>query len=62
MTTERLDLTDLEDVKRCSSAIASKERTIDAIILNAGVMACPLGRTKQDFETQIGLLLLCVVG
>ena len=57
MTTERLDLTDLEDVKRCSNAIASKERKIDAVILNAGVMACPLGRTKQGFETQIGMLL-----
>ena len=54
MTVEKLDLADPESIKQCASTIASRESRIDALILNAGVMACPLSRTKQDFELQIG--------
>jgi NAD(P)-dependent dehydrogenase (short-subunit alcohol dehydrogenase family) len=46
-----LDLTDLSSVRAFAS---SWEGEIDVLILNAGVMAVPEGRTKDGFETQIG--------
>jgi len=46
-----LDLTDLSSVRAFASGW---EGAIDVLILNAGVMAVPAGRTKDGFETQIG--------
>ena len=39
---------DRQDMLRAS------RRTLDLVIANAGVMACPLGRTAEGFETQFG--------
>jgi NAD(P)-dependent dehydrogenase (short-subunit alcohol dehydrogenase family) len=48
-----LDLSDLRSVE----AFAEREggAPLHLLINNAGIMACPLGRTKQGFENQIGV-------
>lgn len=46
-----LDLTDLASVRTFA---ASFEGPIDVLVNNAGVMAVPLGRTKDGFEMQMG--------
>ena len=49
-----LDLADLESVKRAAEAIKDEHSGIDFLVLNAGVMMCPLMRTKQGLEMQFG--------
>lgn len=49
-----LDLSDLESVRRGGDDIARRFPRIDRLINNAGVMACPLGRTAEGFELQLG--------
>jgi NAD(P)-dependent dehydrogenase (short-subunit alcohol dehydrogenase family) len=49
-----LDLADLESVRRGADDIAKRFSSIDRLINNAGVMACPLGRTAQGLDTQLG--------
>ena len=46
-----LDLTDLKSVKKFA---ANLTHDFDVLILNAGVMATPLMRTKDGFELQMG--------
>jgi NAD(P)-dependent dehydrogenase (short-subunit alcohol dehydrogenase family) len=48
------DLSDLESVRRGGDDIARRFPKIDRLINNAGVMACPFGRTAQGLETQLG--------
>ena len=47
-----LDLSSLESVKECVKEITEKLDKIDILINNAGVMACPLTKTKDGFELQ----------
>jgi len=47
-----LDLADLNSVRAFA---AETSEPIDVLINNAGVMATPLGRTAQGFETQFGV-------
>ena len=49
-----LDLANLSSVRACADELRNKERAIDVIIANAGVMATPLGKTADGFETQFG--------
>jgi NAD(P)-dependent dehydrogenase (short-subunit alcohol dehydrogenase family) len=49
-----LDLADLESVAVAAQEIVDRRPRIDVLINNAGVMACPLGRTAQGFELQLG--------
>jgi NAD(P)-dependent dehydrogenase (short-subunit alcohol dehydrogenase family) len=49
-----LDLFDLDSVRRGAEDIAKRFPRIDRLINNAGVMACPLGRTAQGLDTQLG--------
>jgi NAD(P)-dependent dehydrogenase (short-subunit alcohol dehydrogenase family) len=49
-----LDLSDLQSVASFSQAFAAKNRRLDLLINNAGVMVPPLGRTRQGFELQFG--------
>ncbi|HEB89591.1 MAG TPA: SDR family NAD(P)-dependent oxidoreductase [Deltaproteobacteria bacterium] len=49
-----LDLSDLDSVRRGADDIARRFARIDRLINNAGVMACPLGRTAQGLDTQLG--------
>jgi len=49
-----LDLGDLASVRRAADALIADSRPFDVVIANAGVMATPLGHTKDGFETQFG--------
>jgi NAD(P)-dependent dehydrogenase (short-subunit alcohol dehydrogenase family) len=49
-----LDLFQLDSVRRGADDIAKRFSRIDRLINNAGVMACPLGRTAQGLDTQLG--------
>ncbi|VUC35957.1 unnamed protein product [Clonostachys rosea] len=50
-----LDLTSLDSVRACASKFLSQADHLHLFIANAGVMACPEGRTKDGFETQFGV-------
>ena len=49
-----LDLADLASVERFAARAAAEFDRIDVLLNNAGVMACPEGRTADGFETQFG--------
>ncbi|QNQ11128.1 SDR family NAD(P)-dependent oxidoreductase [Sphingomonas alpina] len=49
-----LDLASLASVRTCADALNADGRPFDLIIANAGVMACPQGKTVDGFETQFG--------
>lgn len=49
-----LDLSDLESVRRGADEIAKRFPKIQFLINNAGVMACPLSRTKEGLDLQLG--------
>ena len=51
--TQELDLTSLESVKNFSHQIIKKYKTLDCLINNAGIMACPYSKTKDGFEIQM---------
>jgi NAD(P)-dependent dehydrogenase (short-subunit alcohol dehydrogenase family) len=50
----QLDLASLESVRGCAESLRAAAKPFDLIIANAGVMACPEGRTIDGFETQFG--------
>lgn len=50
-----MDLSDLPSVAAYGDALAAQHEIIDITIFNAGVMACPLARTPQGVEWQIGV-------
>jgi len=49
-----LDLASLKSVRACADALNAAGKPFDVVIANAGVMACPFGRTQDGFETQFG--------
>ena len=49
-----LDLSKLPSVRQGADDIAKRFPKIDRLINNAGVMACPLGRTAEGLDTQLG--------
>ncbi|MEZ4333099.1 MAG: SDR family NAD(P)-dependent oxidoreductase [Myxococcota bacterium] len=49
-----LDLSDLDSVRRGADDIARRFPKIHVLVNNAGVMACPLGRTKEGLDLQLG--------
>jgi NAD(P)-dependent dehydrogenase (short-subunit alcohol dehydrogenase family) len=49
-----LDLASLANVRACADALVKTGRPFDLVIANAGVMACPFGKTADGFETQFG--------
>jgi NAD(P)-dependent dehydrogenase (short-subunit alcohol dehydrogenase family) len=49
-----LDLASLDSVRVCADALVDEGRPFDLVIANAGVMACPFGKTADGFETQFG--------
>ena len=51
---DALDLADLASVRAFAARYAEASSKLDVLINNAGVMACPLGRTVDGFETQFG--------
>jgi len=50
----QLDLASLDSVRRCADGLLEAGQPFDVIIANAGVMACPKGKTVDGFETQFG--------
>jgi len=53
--TQVMDLADLDSVAAAAAEIAAKFPRINVLINNAGIMACPLARTAQGFESQLGV-------
>ena len=49
-----LDLASLDSVRVCANALVDAGKPFDLVIANAGVMACPYGKTADGFETQFG--------
>src|SRR5579859_3797312 len=49
-----LDLASLASVRACADELLAAGKPFDVIIANAGVMACPKGKTADGFETQFG--------
>ena len=49
-----LDLADLSSVRSAARSWCDHHPNLDILINNAGVMACPLGRTSDGFELQMG--------
>lgn len=49
-----LDLASLASVRACADALNADGCRFDIIICNAGIMACPFGKTVDGFETQFG--------
>ena len=54
LSLHQLDLADLSSVARFAEQAAGVLDRIDVLINNAGVMACPEGRTVDGFEMQFG--------
>ncbi len=50
---EELELDSLESVRACARRILGHHQAIHVLINNAGVMACPLERTRDGFELQL---------
>lgn len=48
------DLTSLPSVQKAAREFVSKEKKLDVLILNAGIMATPPGTTEQGYEIQFG--------
>jgi NAD(P)-dependent dehydrogenase (short-subunit alcohol dehydrogenase family) len=48
-----LDLLSLRSVREFAAAVTSADRAIDLLILNAGIMACPLARSPEGIESQL---------
>ncbi len=49
-----VDLGDLASVRSFADTYLATHDAVDLLINNAGVMACPFGRTVDGFETQFG--------
>jgi NAD(P)-dependent dehydrogenase (short-subunit alcohol dehydrogenase family) len=49
-----LDLASLKSVRKAADKLVAQGKMFDAVIANAGVMACPFALTEDGFETQIG--------
>jgi NAD(P)-dependent dehydrogenase (short-subunit alcohol dehydrogenase family) len=54
LETRLMDLADLASVRAAADDLRQRFSAIHILINNAGVMACPLGRTKDGFELQFG--------
>jgi retinol dehydrogenase-14 len=50
-----LDLSDLEQVKTFAEVFKKRVPVLDVLILNAGIFALHSAKTKQGFESQIGI-------
>ncbi|KAJ9444739.1 Short-chain dehydrogenase TIC 32 [Diplonema papillatum] len=49
-----LDLSSLDSVAAFAKELAAKHKVVHCLLNNAGVMNCPLTRTKDGFEMQMG--------
>ena len=51
----KLDLNSLASVKRFTEMFTTKYDRLKGLVNNAGIMACPEGKTEDGFETQFGV-------
>ncbi|KAJ3456609.1 hypothetical protein MRS44_016632 [Fusarium solani] len=51
----QLDLGSFESVKNAARTLTSSVSRLDILLLNAGVMGCPPGQTKEGYETHWGI-------
>ena len=51
----KLDLADQAQIRECADALIAARTPLSILVNNAGVMAPPLGHTKDGFETQWGV-------
>jgi NAD(P)-dependent dehydrogenase (short-subunit alcohol dehydrogenase family) len=64
---EQLELDSLASVRAFAQRFLARHDRLDVLLNNAGVMACPLGHTKDGFELQFGtnhlghFLLTCLL-
>ncbi|CAN9455986.1 unnamed protein product [Alternaria sp. RS040] len=49
-----LDLNSLVSVRKCADTFLAQHDRLNVLIANAGIMACPEGRTADGFEIQFG--------
>ena len=49
-----MDLASLRSVRKAADDLRAQAKAFDVIVANAGVMACPQGKTQDGFETQFG--------
>jgi NAD(P)-dependent dehydrogenase (short-subunit alcohol dehydrogenase family) len=49
-----LELASLASVRSCAEGFLGDHDRLDVLVNNAGVMACPFGRTSDGFELQFG--------
>ncbi len=54
VTLHRLDLASLDSVRAFTDEVLATNPTLDVIMANAGIMACPQGTTQDGFELQFG--------
>ena len=51
----RLDLADQAQIRDCADALIAAGTPLSILVNNAGIMATPLGHTKDGFEMQWGV-------
>ena len=49
-----MDLASLKSVRACADQLLAEGEPLHILFANAGVMACPEGKTEDGFETQFG--------
>ena len=49
-----LDLTSMQSINDAAKAFQSKSDRLDLLLNNAGIMAVPVGTTKEGYEIQLG--------
>jgi len=49
-----MDLADLASIRAAAASLAERHPQVHILVNNAGVMACPPGRTRDGFELQFG--------
>ena len=54
MSVEKMDLASLSSISACVERLERSVDKVDILVNNAGVMMCPLTRTEEGFEMQIG--------
>ncbi len=54
ISARELDLANLESIAAFADSIIQSFDTLDVLINNAGIMACPYSETKDSFEIQMG--------
>lgn len=50
-----LDLASLDSVRSFATEFTTRHDRLDGLVNNAGIMACPKGKTADGFETQFGV-------